>query len=92
MHKVIAGACLGLALLPPAAMAQNAAPPMQTAPPVHATSTAAPADPVVCRYYYHEGLVIRRPVCLTAHEWERQRLFQQRLIREFQMDALIQGN
>jgi hypothetical protein len=83
---ILASAFLGFALLPLAAGAQDAT------PPVKAVSVATPANPVVCRYYYYEGTVIRRPVCVTAHEWQRQRLLQQRLIREFQQRALIQQN
>lgn len=86
MRTTISGACVALALLPLAAAAQN------SVPAVRAVSTSTATDPLVCHYYYYEGTVIRRPVCLTRHEWERQRLLQQRLIREFQQDALIQRN
>lgn len=86
MRMIVSGACLALVLLPLAAAAQD------PAPAVKVVATATPVNPVTCRYYYYQGTVIRRQVCATKHEWERQRLFQQRLIREFQQDALIQHN
>ena len=47
--------------------------------PGDATETAQPAaveqqdNPMVCHYYYYEGMVIRKPTCRTQHEWERRR-------------------
>ncbi|HEY1614901.1 MAG TPA: hypothetical protein VGF97_14535 [Rhizomicrobium sp.] len=52
--------------------------------PVGATMTTA-SDQVVCDVYYHEGSVIRRPVCGTKAWWTRRRLVAQQNIEEFQL-------
>lgn len=73
----------GLALSAPlAAFADNSA---VTAQPV---SLATQANPVVCHYYYYEGMLVRRPDCRPQHQWDRRRLEMRRYIEEFQLRAL----
>jgi hypothetical protein len=61
-----------------------------TPAPAQPVKAAQETNPVVCHYFYHQGELIRRPLCLTAHQWEHERLYQQRLFREYQMRALVE--
>jgi hypothetical protein len=81
MRMIIAAAALAL-LAPAAALAESPAPAIVAA--------GAQGQPLVCRYYYHEGQVIRRPVCKTEHEWIRDRLREQQDISQYQLRGLIQ--
>ncbi|MGN6514793.1 MAG: hypothetical protein ACTHLR_03015 [Rhizomicrobium sp.] len=48
---------------------------MATAQPV-----AANADPMICRYWYHNGSLVRTQQCYTARQWDAfLRMSQQRL-------------
>ena len=40
-------------------------------------TAVADSDKVICHYMYHEGAIIRRPVCMTASRWEYLRMQQQ---------------
>jgi hypothetical protein len=62
----------------------------ESVPPAQAVAVAQQADPVVCNYFYHEGSVIKKPTCMTKHQWERRQLEEQRYIREFQLRTLDQ--
>jgi hypothetical protein len=73
-------------LLPIAALAADPATTTPPAPP--APATTAQAEPLSCHYYYHEGMVIKQPVCRTEREWHRLRLDEQRWFREFRMRSL----
>ncbi|HEY3778558.1 MAG TPA: hypothetical protein VGL35_10925 [Rhizomicrobium sp.] len=84
MRMFTTGATLSALLLPLAALAAN------TATPAQAVPAAQNANPLICHYFYHEGDLVRRPTCHTAQEWQHQRLYQQRLIREYQQRALVQ--
>ena len=39
----------------------------------------------VCSFQIHEGMLLRRPVCRTAHEFESLMRMRQREINEFQV-------
>ncbi|HEY6577683.1 MAG TPA: hypothetical protein VIY09_00040, partial [Rhizomicrobium sp.] len=83
------GLVSGLAMLAPfAAFAADPAAPAADSPPPAQAASLAPSNPVVCHYFYYQGTVIKRPDCLTLHQWERRRLTEQRSIREFQQRAL----
>ena len=82
MNRLIAAGALIALIAPGAAVAQNA-----PAPAVQVT-TGQTSNPVICRYYYYNGQIIRKQVCLTAHEWERMRYVTQRNLIRFQIQAL----
>ena len=59
------------------------------APPVVQPASVQQGQPLVCHYYYYEGMVLRRPDCRTASEWNHRRIDEQRFVREFQLRALV---
>jgi hypothetical protein len=81
MRTIIAAAAVAL-LAPAAALAASSAPAI--------VSTGANGQQLICRYYYHEGQVIRRPECKTEPEWIRDRLRVQQDISQYQQRGLIQ--
>ena len=84
MRLIVLAAVLGL-LAPIAASAEDAQPVMQPA-------SVQQKQPLICHYFYHEGMVIRRPDCRTAEAWTYRRIHEQEYFREFQMGSLIQHN
>lgn len=70
----------GLMLISTAAFADSADP--MTAQPAAATMTASK---VVCHYMVHDGIFIKKPVCKTTEQWNRDRRESQRDFATFQM-------
>jgi hypothetical protein len=68
-------------------IAPCAAQPHDAAPAVESAG-ARPGEALICHYYYNEGVLIRRPICKTEHEWIRVRLREQADISDFQLRAL----
>jgi hypothetical protein len=62
------------------------------APPAVESAAAHPGEALICHYYYHEGNLIRRPICKTEREWIRYRLQQQAEITEVQLRSLRSAN
>lgn len=83
--NVIAVAVALGALAPLIASAADVAPTIQPA-------SVRKEQPLICHYYYHEGMLISRPDCRTADQWTHRQLDDQRILREFQMRSLIQVN
>ena len=48
-------------------------------------------DRVLCSYFYHEGVVIRRPLCKSAREWYADREQERRDITDLQLRRLQLG-
>lgn len=71
----------GLLLISTAAFADSAEP--MTAQPASATTT--PSNKVVCHYMVHDGVFIKKPVCKTLEQWNRDRREAQRDFATFQM-------
>ena len=71
-----------LALLAPLSTQADPAPAVESA-------AARPGEALICRYFYHEATLIRRPICKTEHQWIRNRLQQQAGIIAFQQRALV---
>jgi hypothetical protein len=74
---------VALVCAPLAALADPPAPAVESA-------GAHPGEPLICHYYYHEGQLIRRPICKTERAWIRYRLEQQADINQAQLRSLIQ--
>ena len=72
-------------------IAPCAAQPHDAAPAVE-TGAAHSGETLICHYYYHDGSLIRRPICKTEHEWIRVRLREQADISEFQLRSLTSGH
>lgn len=86
MHINAIAVAAGLVVLAPlAALAADAAPTVQRV-------SVQKDQPLICHYYYHEGMLISRPDCRTADQWTHRQLDEQRFLREFQMRFLIQKN
>ena len=82
MRKTILAFAAVMAFIAPcAAQPHDAAPAVQSA-------GANPGDALICHYYYHQGTLIRRPICKTEHEWTRTRLQAQAEITDFQLRSL----
>ena len=73
-----------IAVLAPAAA--SADPPT---PQIESAGSHA-GEPLICHYYYHEGSLIRRPICKTERQWIRERLRQQAEVSRFQLRSLIE--
>ena len=89
MRTIFLAAVSGAALVTSfAAQAEGAAPPSQRA----STEAMAAGDPdrIVCLYLYHNGTVVRRQICHTAHAWLAQYEYGRQEIRNVQMLGLIQ--
>ena len=71
-----------------AAKAEDSAAPPQTSP-VEALSFGDP-NRVVCMYRYHEGTIVRRQICHTAHAWQTEYEYQRQQVRDIQLLGLIQ--
>ena len=82
MRTIILAAAVAL-LTPAAALADPPAPAVESA-------GAHSGESLICRYYYFDGQVIRRPVCKTDRQWVRERLREQADLNAFQLRALIQ--
>jgi hypothetical protein len=82
--------CLGL-LTPGIALAQNA-PASEPAPTLEPVSANPAGAPLICKYYYHNGEILRRRDCRTVHEWERLRSRNQTDFANFQNRSLVQRN
>jgi hypothetical protein len=78
-------------LAPLAAFAADPAAAPESVPTAQTIAVQQQDNPVVCNYFYYEGMVIKQQICRTKHEWERRRLAEQRFIREFQLHALTQN-
>jgi hypothetical protein len=74
-------AAAAMLCMPMAALADPAAPTVVSA-------AAQPGEPLLCHYYYHDGTLVRRPVCKTEREWIRIRLQQQSELADYQLRAL----
>ena len=50
----------------------------------------AVSDPgrMVCQYFYHDGTLVKRPVCQTAQYWVNDRTRTRRELLEFQLRKL----
>jgi hypothetical protein len=83
-------ACLGL-LTPEIVLAQSA-PTSEPAPTLEPVSANPAGAPLICKYYYHNGEILRRRDCRTAHEWERLRSRNQTDFANFQNRSLVQRN
>jgi hypothetical protein len=82
--------CFGM-LVPTLALAQNA--PASEAPPSIQPASANPAGtPLICKYYYYNGQILRRRDCRSAHEWERVRYHTQGEIVDYQIRSELQRN
>ena len=83
--SAVSGAALVTSL---AAQAENAVARPQPA----STETLASGDPnrIVCLYLYHNGTIVRRQVCRTAHAWLTEYEYGRQELRERQMLGLIQ--
>jgi hypothetical protein len=46
---------------------------------------------IVCAYLYHDGTVIRRPICRTAQAWLSEHQRTRREILEYQLGFLTHG-
>jgi hypothetical protein len=64
-----------------------AAQPHDAAPAVESAG-AHSGEALICRYYYNQGALIRRPICKTEHEWIRTRIQQQAELTDFQLRSL----
>ena len=84
ISSIAVAAALGI-LAPLAASAADVPPTIQPA-------SVQKDQPLICHYYYHEGMLIGRPDCRTADQWTHRQLDDQRFLREFQMLSLIQHN
>ncbi|HLY05304.1 MAG TPA: hypothetical protein VKR31_06105 [Rhizomicrobium sp.] len=84
MRMIVLAAAVAL-LAPAAALADPPAPAIMSA-------GAHPGEPLICRYYYHEGQVVSRPTCKTERQWIRDRLEVEHNVRALQMRAAIQQN
>jgi hypothetical protein len=82
--------CLGL-LAPGMALAQSA-PASEPAPSLEPVSANPAGAPLICKYYYHNGEILHRRDCRTAHEWERLRSRNQSDLSDFQNRSLEQRN
>lgn len=74
---LITAAALGLTLFAsgPVLADQTDTNTMATAQNVSATN-----DPVICRTWYHNGMLVKTQQCFTAHQWDAfLRMSQQRL-------------
>jgi hypothetical protein len=81
MRMIVVAAAV--ALLAPAAALADPAPQVDSA-------GARPGEPLICHYYYHEGQIVRRPVCKTERAWIRERLRTQADVSDWQIRSLIQ--
>jgi hypothetical protein len=59
--------------------------PEQMTQPISAA--ANDSEQVVCHHLVHEGVLMRRQVCLTKHAWERIRLQTQQTVSDFQVHS-----
>lgn len=89
MRKTIISATVGLGLAFSTATQVNAATkeltpqPEQMAQPISAA--ANDSKQVVCHHLMHEGLLMRRPVCLTKRAWERVRIQTQMAVADMEI-------
>jgi len=81
-------ACLGL-LVPEMASAQNA-PATEAAPSIVSAASNPTGSPLICKYYYYNGQILRRRDCRSAHEWERLRYQTQAEIIDYQIRSEMQ--
>jgi len=82
MRIVVTGVVLGMALLMSAAA--GAADDRMNNVSVQTTANIDGSTKIICRYMVHEGILIRRPECHSAHEWESLLKNREREIQEFQ--------
>ena len=47
-----------------------------------------PSTQMICMYPVHEGVLIKRPICRTAHAWAAEKEHNRQQFREFQMLSL----
>jgi hypothetical protein len=38
----------------------------------------------------HDGIMIKRPICRTAHGWATEKEYNRQVFRQFQMRSLVQ--
>jgi len=63
-----------------------------TPPPTVQPVSVQQGQPLICHYYYHQGMVIGRPDCRTADQWKHRQIDDQRFLREFQLRTLAAGD
>jgi hypothetical protein len=84
MRTAILATISAVALLAPvAALADPPAP--QVVP-----AGAHPGEALICHYYYHEGVLVGRPICKTERAWIRERIRVQEQVSQIQSRSLIQ--
>ena len=82
MRTMMMAAAAAVALV--ASAAAQADPPA----PVVQSAGAQPGERLICRYFYHNGTLVRRQVCKTEREWTRERSQRQADFNELQMRSL----
>jgi hypothetical protein len=74
-----------------ASLPATPAPQTATAPTVQVTaptqSTATGANKLICHQVVYDGMLVHRPQCMTAHEWEARRAMRQRELQQLQVRA-----
>jgi hypothetical protein len=72
--------------------------PAQTAPPATVQLTVAmpsvpgtDANKIICHQVEYDGMLVRRPQCHTAHEWESRQATRQRELQQLQIRASSHG-
>jgi hypothetical protein len=49
-----------------------------------------PSTQMICMYQVHDGIMIKRPICRTAHGWATEKEYNRQVFRQFQMRSLVQ--
>lgn len=77
-----------------AAVALVVSPGAQADPPMPAVQAASahPGGPLTCRYLYHEGSVVGRPICKTEHQWTRERFDRETAMNDLLLRQLTHGH
>ena len=64
--------------------------PVQAAPTtvqVTAPTLSSGANTLICHQVVYDGMLVRRPQCFTAHQWEARQATRQRELQELQIRA-----
>jgi hypothetical protein len=70
---------------------QAAPPTVQVTAPAAAQSVPANADKLICHQVVYDGMLVRRPQCHSAHEWEARQATRQRELEQLQIRASSHG-
>jgi len=89
MRLLIAGILLGASLI--GASATSAFEDKAGVVSVQTSTTLDGSTKILCRYNVHEGVLIRRPECHSAQEWEYLLRNRQREISEAQQRSFMLG-